>query len=109
MSIAAKQRLIKNITSKLEDVMTINEINNLIEICTKEFTTFEINEKSDVNADIDSRELLESFLSAKTLEGRSINTIKRYRYVIERTLKTINTPIRDITVFHLRQYLISEQ
>jgi len=57
----------------------------------------------------DSLDLLDAFLSALSVQGRSIKTIERYRYVIGRLMDDIQTPIRSITVYHLRGWLSKEQ
>ena len=50
--------------------------------------------------------MLNAFLSAKELEGRSYKTLERYKYVITKMLTVTKTPIKNLTVYHLRKYLI---
>lgn len=56
-----------------------------------------------------SLDMLEAFLNAKEIEGKSKGTIERYRYALTRMLTELNAPISRITVFHLRQYLMNER
>ena len=50
-------------------------------------------------------DLLECYIDAMRVQGRSEKTLARYRYVIERMMKDVNVPTRRITVYHLRGYL----
>lgn len=54
-------------------------------------------------------DLLEYYLGAMRVEGRSPKTIERYRYVIQRMLKDVGIPCRRITIYHLRNWLSKEQ
>ena len=57
----------------------------------------------------DSQELLNLFLNAKKIEGKSPKTIQRYKYIMNRLLKATNIPLSKITIFHLRNYLSAER
>ena len=54
-------------------------------------------------------ELLDAYISAKTIEGRSPKTLDRYKYIITKMMKSINIPVRKISVFHIRTYLTKEK
>jgi len=56
--------------------------------------------------DIVSNDMLDSFLTAKRLEGRSEKTLERYKYIISKLLVFTKTPVRSITVYHLRRFLM---
>ena len=56
-----------------------------------------------------SMDLLDTWLSAMKIEGRSQKTIDSYSYLINRLLKDLQIPIRDITVYHLRSWLTKEK
>ena len=57
------------------------------------------------NSGIDSRELLERFLSTKRLEGRSERTIKYYRTSISKMLEAVGKSVMAITTDDLRANL----
>ena len=61
------------------------------------------------NSGIDSRELLERFLSTKRLEGRSERTIKYYRTSISKMLEAVGKSVMAITTDDLRAYLADYQ
>lgn len=54
-------------------------------------------------------DLLESYISAMKVQGRSTKTIDRYRYQIQRMMQYVGVPTRRITVYHLRGYLAAEK
>lgn len=64
--------------------------------------------KDDEN-DIESKQLLELFLDAKRIEGKSNSTITLYRYQIKRLLEAVNVPFKRMTVYHIRQYMMAEK
>ena len=53
----------------------------------------------------DNAELLEKFISAKRLEGRSYGTLNYYQFTIEKMFEDIGKNIRAITTEDLRDYL----
>lgn len=53
----------------------------------------------------DNAELLEKFISAKRLEGRSDGTLNYYQFTIEKMFEDIGKNIRAITTEDLRDYL----
>lgn len=61
------------------------------------------------NSGIDSRELLERFLSTKRLEGRLERTIKYYRTSISKMLEAVGKSVMAITTDDLRAYLADYQ
>lgn len=48
---------------------------------------------------------LDNFLLSKTLEGKSEETIKRYRYELTRLLSYVNKPVLDIRAADITSYL----
>ena len=54
-------------------------------------------------------DLLESYISAIKVQGRSTKTIDRYQYEIQRMMQFVGVPTRRITVYHLRGYLAAEK
>ena len=53
----------------------------------------------------DNAELLEKFIAAKRLEGRSDGTLNYYQFTIEKMFEDIGKNIRAITTEDLRDYL----
>ena len=109
MSITAKQYLLKQLSADLEDVLTAKELSVVQDKLNNALSMYEVESIFDDRADVESGELLDAFLSAKAIEGRSEKTIRHYRYIIECAMADIHAPIRQVTVFHLRSYLTNRK
>lgn len=107
MSISSKYQLMKGLEEKLGDVVSANSMNEIMGLIATELDGFEI--ESIGNCDNAGMDMLKAYLDAKLIEGRSLKTIERYRYIIMRMLESVKTPIRQISVFHLRSYLMKER
>lgn len=109
MSITAKQLLIKRFEAELGSVLTAKDLELAGEKLNGILSMFEVESLQDGRADAEAEDLLQAFLDAKSVEGRSEKTLEHYRYVIKRLLNELNVPIRQITVFHLRNYLMQKK
>lgn len=105
MSIATKQTFIKDLTQKLGNTLTVDAMNALTSALTDELSKFSLEQTDNTQADVETEEVLEEFLAAKQLEGRSPKTINHYRYILTRMFRDINLPLRDIMIYSLRRYL----
>ena len=56
----------------------------------------------------ETEDMLQAFLNAKKVGGRSEKTIVRYQYEIERFMKFANCKTRDVTTHHIREYFAHE-
>jgi site-specific recombinase XerD len=56
-----------------------------------------------------SMDLFDTWLNALKIQGRSKKTLAQYEYVVGRLLSDLNTPIRNITVYHIRNWLAKEK
>ena len=109
MSIDARQSLMNFVQRFLSDKMTVNEMKNAMDKFGIELQHYNIERRAEECDGVEFGEMLDAFLSAKKIEGRSKLTIERYKYVLERLRKETNLPIRDYTVFTLRGWLSNEQ
>lgn len=109
MSITAKQYLIKQVSHELGDVLTANDLLIVQERLNDMLSMYEVEGIEEGKLDGESDELLKAFLDAKEIEGRSQKTLQHYKYIIDRMMNEINVPIRQITVFHLRRYLMDKK
>lgn len=109
MSIADKQVLMNRITSILSENMTVNQLNASMQLISESLGEFEVERTEEFAADGNSQELIDAFIDAKEIEGRSVKTIERYRYCIDRMRKSVNVPISQINVYHIRKYLMDEK
>lgn len=106
MSITAKQYLIKQLGSKLGDVLTANDLERVQDAVNDLLSLYEVETLADGKIDAEADEFLEAFMAAKEIEGRSPKTLAHYKYIINRMMSELDTPIRQLTVFHLRGYLM---
>lgn len=109
MSVAAKQTLIKSMCSQLADLVTANQLTEIANILNIELANYDVECIDRVEHDSDTQDFLDAFFSAKELEGRSKATLKNYADLLYRFFEEAHTPIRQITVFHLRAHLQREK
>lgn len=106
MSIEAKQVMLKNLEKELGHTLTVDNMNEVLKIIADELDSYSLEHTEEYEFDLSSTDMLEAFLSAKELEGRSPKTIERYKYIITRLLVFTKCPIKSLTVYHLRKYLM---
>ena len=107
MSLDAKIRLINGLKEKLADKFTLKELNSLAIALNEELAHYkvELDEKY-----LDSTEdLIEFYISALKVEGKSPRTLKRYEYIIRRFLKDVKIPTEKLSVFNIRAYFVKEK
>lgn len=108
MSTAAKQRLLNNINTRLYDVVTAAQRDKIMALISEEMIAFDMEEIISAPAKV-SLDLMEEFINAKTIEGKASSTLSQYRYILNRFLSDVGTPVPQITVYHIRAYLMSER
>ena len=107
LSIATKQYLVNQVCNDLGRYLTANDLNTVQDCLNHVLTMYDVEDIDEGKVDGATEEYLSAFISAKSIEGRAKSTIDRYQYIINRMLKDINVPINQITIFHLRNYLMS--
>ena len=103
MSIEAKAVLLNRFETVLNSMLTANMTDNVISALSNELVNYQVTQ-TETNEQAPD-DCLEAFLSAKEIEGRSIKTLERYKYIIGKFNMAINIPTKDVTVFHIRRYL----
>lgn len=109
MSIADKKVLLDKISYVLGDELAANRLNATMEKISDSLSEFTIEHTPGRNPDVRSDELIKAFIDTKQIEGRSQKTIDRYVYCINRMMKSLNTPVPSINVYHIRKYLMDEK
>jgi len=107
MPIEAKISLMNSTEKALSSQVTADDMNIMLKTMAdvlQDYEVIEVGLHPDQNDD-----LLESYLDALKVEGRSQKTIERYEYEIRRMMKAISVPTRQITVYHVRAYISAEQ
>ena len=106
MSLEAKAKLLNEIERNLGAAMTAAAMPGVMAILSDTLACYDV---EAVDAGTGADDLLDAYLSAMSVSGRSKKTIERYEYIIRRMMKALRTPTRAITVYHLRRYLADEK
>ena len=107
MSFEAKAILMNELEQSLSTQLTAADMSKALTVIADRLAVYEI--ERNVIADTGADDLLDTYISAMQVQGRSPKTVKRYRYAITRMMRYVNIPTRQITVYHLRQYLAAEK
>lgn len=106
-----KDKLLDRIVAKMSENLNPKQLYELRQILEKELSGFEIvialGQKERTKQAND--ELLNSFISAKRIEGCSEKTLNYYQNTINTWLKTIDLELRGITTNDIRKYLAEFQ
>lgn len=106
MSIEAKAVLLRSIETRLSQVITAANLPTVLSAISDEMAGYDIEGRANGEHNDD---LLDAFIAALNVQGRSDKTIERYRYLIVKMRKAVRTETRNITVHHLRRYLMHEK
>lgn len=107
MAIADKQVMINNLEQTLGDVLTANQIHTVMQTLTEELTHYDVSAVEDDY--MPGTDMIAAFIDAKGVEGRSPNTLERYRYIMDRLMSSIKVPLHKVNVYHLRGFLSKEK
>lgn len=108
MSFESKDRLLTSVKKKVENFVTVTQMEQLIDVLLEELASYEVEYvKLDFSSGPD--DITEAYLEALKVEGRSEKTIKMYRYIIKRFMKFIKVPVFQVSVFDIRKYLSMEK
>ena len=106
MSEKDKVLLMHKVEGTLKTRMFANLLEEAVDEIHDHLDEFEV---SHVGADTTgSEDLLDTFINAKRVSGRSEKTLVRYRYVIERFMRRVNVKTRDVNQYHVRDYFSAE-
>ena len=107
MPFEAKASFLNSVEHELYSILTAQDMSKALSVISDQLLRFSMTEL-DITKD-DNDDLLNAFISAMEIQGRSYKTINRYKYIITKMTKQINVPTRQITIYHLRQYLAQEK
>lgn len=103
-----KQKLINEVVQGMLGSINNAQLQKLQQTLEHALFDKEIITSSDVQTDT-KEDLLESFLSAKRIEGCSEKSLVYYRNTIQSMLDTVAKPVREIETDNLREYLTGYQ
>ena len=98
-----EEKLVK-ILNEMAEYLSVPQMKKLQEVL--------IENLSDTTApkeNIENGDYLKLFLDAKRIEGCSERTLQYYKVTVEQMLKKIRTPIRKMTTYEIRTYLVEYQ
>lgn len=107
MSMEAKASLLSGLEFKLSSVLTVVDMSKVLEIVSDQLSTYDVDQQDVCDGTPD--DLLDTYITALQIEGKSEKTIERYSYLIKRMMRTVRVPTRQVTVYHLRRYLADEK
>ena len=107
MAIDAKISFLNQTEKRLAAILTAEQLPQVLSAVSDIMEGYEIRETAFAEENRD--DLLDCYIDALQVQGRSERTLWRYKYVITRMLKTVGVPTRRITVYHLRNYLATLQ
>lgn len=104
-----KTEVISNITKDMEDSLTDYQLNKLKESLIINFEGVEFIIKTDElkhQEELDeNKNMINSFISSKQVEGCSERTIKYYKEIIEKFVNNFDKSIKQISTNEIRNYL----
>lgn len=106
-----KENIIQAVITAMQHDLDCHQMARLKAVLNKELQDMEISEQIDSE---DKRkegnsDLLNSFISAKKIEGCSDKTLTYYRNTIERFIQSTNIAVCHVTTSDIRQYLSQYQ
>lgn len=107
MAIEAKAVLLNALSARLSSILTAENRDRVLENVAELLDGFDVEARSSEQAQKD--DLLDAYISALRVEGKSPKTVERYRYIITRMLTSVNATVRGVNVYHLRRYLADEK
>lgn len=109
MAILDKNLLLKEIEERLNDYIPANTVRKIINDAAEAMTQYEVTRLRPDGGRDETDQLIDLFLNAKEIEGRSEKTIARYRYSLKRLHEAVNVPFSKMTVYNIRQYMSAEK
>ena len=106
MAIEAKASFLRKMEKKLETETTASTMAKVLSIVADVMEGFDMRE---IGFEEEQDDMLECFLQALDVQGRSRKTIAHYRLILGKMLAEVKAPARRITVYHLRSYLAKQK
>lgn len=102
-----KEQMIKEISTAMTAVLTIEQIAMLNKTLTEVVNKYEVSaiEVGGSDSGKDNNELLNKFIAAKRIEGRTKPTLQYYESTIRHLLNEVHGSLLNITAENVRDYL----
>ena len=109
MSLIDKQMFMRDLEKRLGSFLPASEIHRIMIETDAALIDYDVESSPSEESDSDSEDLLQYFLDAKRVEGKSDKTVKRYQYILTRLLTDTRVPFSKMTVYHIRKYYEAER
>lgn len=104
-----KNQIILDVMQGMLKDLDNKQLEKLKTVLIKCMNDYEIIQSTNCDKEIQNEKLINTFLSAKKIEGCSEKTLNYYKNTIQTTLNLINKDIKQITTDDLRNYLTRYQ
>ena len=108
MAIDAKISFANQLEKRLEAELTVESMAKLMKAVMETLDHFDMRE-IEWGDEQEKDDLVECYLAALRVSGKSAKTIDRYAYLIGKLQKWCGIPIRRITVYHIREWIAKEK
>lgn len=107
MAIETKATFLSELERAMSPVLTAEAMSKALVAVADTLARYSMEILPDITPETD--DLLQAYVDAMRVQGRSEKTIERYTYIIGRMMQSVRVPTREITVYHLRRYLTAEK
>ena len=109
MAMGAKAGFLNRIETAIASEVTAAAMPRIMAKIADLMELYEMTERPQEEADGREDDMLGAFLDAMRVRGLSKKTIRQYSYILGRLFKDVKVSCRQITVYHLRDWLAKEQ
>ena len=112
MPILDKKLLLVDIEKRLNAYVPADTVRRIIADAGQALTNYEVmsfGPGGDGGGKNESMQLIQLYLDAKSIEGKADSTLNRYKELLERLAEEVGVPLSKVTVYHLRQHMMSEK
>lgn len=109
MAIDAKMSFLTLVEQRCEDKLTVKDMDGLMGILSDVLQGYRMDELARGGWQLSEDDMLRAFVNSLKVQGRSEKTITRYKYVIGRFMEFAKAPTRQITVYHVREWITAEK
>lgn len=107
MPAESKMTFMNRFKQRMEKSFKASDIDIIMRDLSECLNSFDMETLPDIGKQKD--DLLQIYIDALRIQGRSEKTVTRYQYILQRTLISINVGTSEITVYHLRNFLSKEK
>ena len=106
MAIEAKTSFLRQMEKELSTTTTADMMAKVLSIVADVMEGFDVRE---IGIEEETDDMLECFLQAMDVQGRSPKTLAHYRLILGMLMEEVKVSARRVTVYHLRSYLAKQK